>query len=327
VTLNEIEQDIYRRLNKNTTPDTATQTRIRAFVNQRHRELLTLPDCQQLRDDVTTFDTVASTYRYALPQAVARVHRMWIASTEFPLSEQSMTWYRRVATDPTTQTGDPEAFVTLGQTRVAKQPSDASAIYAKSTSAADTTQTIRIEGTINQSGGSNVWGYRQTGSATLTGTTAVQIGSISNWTEIDSVSLSAACAGTVSLYEDSGSGTELARITIGQTTPRYWTVYLWPTPSSALTVSMDYAREITDMSNSTDEPLLPVDFHRVLVYGACMDETLKTDDQRFSVFEREWNKGVNALLYWLHARSSWRPGSQSARAGSNLGAAYPSGRW
>lgn len=320
MTLNEIEQDIYRRLNKATTPDTATQTRIRAFVNQRHRELLTLPDCQQLRDDVTTFDTVANTYRYALPQAVARVHRMWIGATEFPLSEQSLTWYRTVATDPTVQTGDPEVFVTLGQTRVAVQPSNASAIYAKSTSAADTTQTLRIEGTITG-------GYRQSASVTLTGTTAVQIGSLSTWTEIDTVYLSAAGAGTITIHEDSGSGTELARISIGQTMPRYWTVYLWPTPSAARTVSIDYAREITDMSNSTDEPLLPVDFHRLLVYGACMDESLKLDDQRYGVFEREWQKGRDALMYWLHARSSWRPGDRGTRAGNNLGAAFPVGRW
>lgn len=319
MTLNELEQDVYRRLNKNTTADTATQTRIRAFLNQRHRELLTLPDCQQLRDDVTTFATVADQSRYALPQAVARIHRLWDADNERPLVEKTMGWYRSIAPDPSVQTGEPEVFCVLGQTRVAKQPSDASAVYVDSTSASDT-GTARIEGVVTG-------GYQQTGSVTMTGTTAVQIGSLSTWEQIDNFYLSTAAVGTVTLHEDASGGTELARIPIGKTMPRYWTIYLWPTPSSALTLTMDYAREILDMSNSTDEPLLPPDFHRLIVYGACMDECLKTDDSRYAAYEREWDKGVASLLYWLHARASFRPGASRTHEGSNLGAWYPAGRW
>lgn len=320
MTLNDLEQDVYRRLNKSTTPDTATQTRIRAFLNQRHREILSLPDCQQLRDAVTTFDTVAATPTYALPQAVARVHRMWDAANERPLEERTLAWYRTVAPDPSVQQGEPEAFCVHGLTRVAVQPSNASAIFAKSTSGSDTTQTIRIEGVITG-------GYRQTASATLTGATAVQLGSLATFTQIENVYLSAVGVGTITLHEDSGLGTELARIAIGQTMPKYWTVSLWPTPSSVVTLSMDYARELTDLANSTDEPLIPVDFHRLLVYGVCMDECLKTDDQRFAVFEREWTKAKDALLFWLHGRNSFRPGGSPEAFGSNLGSWYPAGRW
>lgn len=320
MTLNEIEQDIYRRLNKATSPDTATQTRIRAFVNQRHREILTLPDCQQLRDAETTFATVANQYLYALPQAVARVHRIWDSANEQPLVERPLAWYRSIAPDPTAQTGTPEAFCVQGMSRVAKQPVDASQLWVKSANASDTSQTLRIEGVITG-------GYRQTASVTMMGTTAVQVGSLGTWTQVENVYLSAAPAGAVTLHENSGTGTTLARIAIGATMPRYWTIYLWPTPSEVLTLTLDYAREITDMSQSTDEPLLPVDFHRLLIYGACLDELLKTDDPRYQYFENEWMKAKNALLYWLHARESYRPGNSVSRGGSNLGAYFPAGRW
>lgn len=320
MTLNELEQDVYRRTNKNTSSvDTATQTRIRAFLNQRHRELLTLPDCQQLRDIVLSFATVANQAQYVLPQALARVHRMWDAADEQTLSERPITWYRAVAPDPTVQTGDPEVFCVLGQTRVAKQPSDASAIFIDSTSASDT-GTARIEGVITG-------GYRQSASVTMTGTAAVQIGSLSSWIQIDNVYLSTAAVGTVTLHEDASGGTELANIPIGSTMPRYWSFYLWPTPSSVKTISVEGAREVSDMAQSTDEPLLPVDFHRLLVYGACADECLKLDDSRYQAFKGEWAQGVADLKYWLHARASYRPGAGVPSGGSNLGSYFPAGRW
>lgn len=319
MTLSDILADVARRLNKATTLDSATSTRLTAFVNQRHRELLTLPDCQQFRDDVISFATVANQSRYALPQAVARVHRMWHAGDERVLTEQSMGWYRAIAPDPSVQTGDPEVFCVQGMTRVAQQPADASQIWAKSTNASDTAIVLRIEGVITG-------GYQQIANVTLTGTTAIQIGTLATWEQVDSVYISTAAAGTVTLHEDSGTGTELARIAIGATMPHYWTIHLWPTPTDAQTLSLDYAREVRDMSQNTDEPLLPLDFHRMLVYGACMDECLKTDDPRYSIFEREWEKARMLLLNWIHARASFRPG-RLYDGGSNLGAAFPAGRW
>jgi len=325
MTLSEMAADVYRRLNKATSPDTATETRIRAFLNQRHREVLSIPDCQQLRDDVISFATVANQYIYGLPQAVSRVHRMWDAANERTLVERSMDWFRAMAPDPTAATGSPEVFVVSGQARVAVQPSaaatlaDASSLWIKSTSASDTA-VARIEGTI-------FGGYRQVANVTMTGTTAVQLGTLATWIAVTNVYLSSAAVGTVTLHEDSGGGAELARISIGATMPRYWQVYLWPTPAEAITLSLDYAREVSDMSQANDEPLIPVDFHRMLVYGACMDECLKLDDQRYSAFEREWEKTKAAMVYGLHARASWRPGARAVRGASNLGSAFPAGRW
>ena len=158
MTLNEIEQDIYRRLGKDTTPVTATQTRIRAFVNQRHRELLAMPDCQQLRDATLTFATVANQYFYALPQAIARIHRIVDTANERVLSEVDLSWYRDMAPDPTVRTGYPECFASLGQTRVAKQPTAATALSVKSDNAGDT-MVLRIEGIVTGGYAQIVYGF------------------------------------------------------------------------------------------------------------------------------------------------------------------------
>lgn len=319
MTLNELEQDCYRRLNKSTAPDTSTQARLRAFLNQRHRELLTLADAQQLRDGVTTFASVANQAYYGLPQAVARVNRLWQADNEVTLREETLDWYRTIAPDPTIETGDPEVFVVAGRSPVAAQPASANSVSVSSTAAGDTTQqvTLRVVTT---------GGYQETiGPTTLTGTTLAQIGSRTDIIGVEDVWLSAACAGRVTVT--GGGGETLAVFPIGATRVEYWGIYLWPTPASVLTYSLDYTRRIADMAVSTDVPLLPEDFHRLLVYGACADEALHMDDQRYQAFKGEWVAGVSDLKYWLHARPSYRPGVVQAGGGSNLGVWYPPGRW
>jgi hypothetical protein len=230
MTLDAIEQDVYRRLGKNTTPDTATQTRVRAFVNQRIRDLLTEPDCSELRNLTTTFDSVASTAVTDLAVAIERVNHITDTANEIPLTEKSLAWYRQVAPDPSVQEGTPEVFVSHGLVETS----------------------------------ADVWKFR---------------------------------------------------------------ISLWPTPSEALTYTVDYTAAFTDLASSGDVPPLPQDFHRLIVYGACMDECLKGDDGRYTVYRDEWKRGVDNLKYWLHARPSYRPGSDGRHRGSNLGSQFPSGRW
>lgn len=318
MTFDEILADVYRRLNKASTPDAQTAIRIKAFVNQRYRELLTLPDCAQFRDTTLTMATVADQSRYVFPQAVAQVHRMWSAATEDVLTEETMGWYRQMVPDPALQTGTPLVYCVEGIARVAVQPSAAGqTLFVKSTSASDV-NTCRVEFVTTA-------GVRQTASVTMTGVTAIQLGTLAA-VSVENFYLSAVAVGTVTLTTVSGAGTTLATIPIGATMPRYTAFYLWPTPSAIDTLSMDASLEITDLAQSTDEPRIPPDFHRLLIYGACVDECLKTQDPNAGTFKQEWAQGRDALLYWIHARQSYRPGSVVSR-GNNLGSAYPVGRW
>lgn len=315
MTRTDLLTKLARRLNKNTTLDSATQNRLLDHLNNRHREILSWPGMQILRQRRLTFASVANQSLYGLAN-VERVITIGETDNDRILMTRSFDEYRAVNPDPASTTGTPDYYVPLGYQQVALQPSNASEIFVKSSSAADTTQTCFVEGFITG-------GYPRTASVTLNGTTAVSLGAtITTWIGIDKFYLSATPAGAVTLHEDSGVGTELARIGIGQTWQQYLGFHLDPTPSSAITYTVDALMNVTDFAQANDQPLLPQTFHDMLVYGGEMDEFVKTDDPRYQAAERNWVRRGGDLK--LHvARLSTGMGMAEQR--SSLGSWYPSG--
>lgn len=314
MTFLEICQDVYRRTNKPTSPDPDTTTRIKAFVNQRHRTLLTTPGVDQFRDSTSTFSSVASTARVALPQALTRVKAIYETTNNRRLEEKSMDWLRTV--NPQQDSGTPTHYIPKGYEAVAKQPSNASAIYVVSSSTSDIAtahiQGIRTGGTLASS------------SVTMNGTTAVQVGSFSDWIEITKFYVTTAAVGSITLHEDSGVGTQLAQIPIGRLRPYYFVIQLWPTPATEITYSIDFTRELLDLVHDTDEPYLPTDYHDLLAIGARMDEYEKMDDARFGTAKREYKEKYDSFQFFIHGRPSERLIPRSTSAGhSNLGGSYP----
>jgi hypothetical protein len=310
--------ELARRLNKHTTLDTATQDRLLGFLNETHRELLSLPGLQRLRDDTITFASVASQARYALPW-VPKVNRLFETTNDRVLEPMSLATYRDLDPDASSTTGTPSHWVWIGQSPVAKQPANASSLFVKSTSAGDTTQTLYVEGEIDG-------GYPRSASVTLTGTTAVNVSSsISTWVRVTKCYLSAAGAGVITLHEDSGVGTELAQIAIGQTSQRYLLLNLYPTPSAVVTYSADVVLGVTDLAQNTDEPRLPLDFHDLLVAGAMVREYEKTEDGRLSVSMARYQDRKRDLLYWLHTTGLNDARSNAMVRTSRLGPWYPAG--
>lgn len=309
------------RLNK-TAPssmDALTQARLVGFLNQRQRRLLTLPGLKHLREATVTVASVADQPGYVLAN-IAKINRFYETTNDRVLYEMSQQDYRLIQPD-TTITGTPEAFIWMGRQEVAVQPSDASSLFVKSSSAADTTQTAYVEGVITG-------GYPVSASVTLTGVTAVNVASAtSTWERVDKCYLSAVAVGTVTLTEDSGAGTELARITIGQTTTDYTAFNLWNTPSSVITYYVDITRAVTDLAQSTDVPVLPEDFHDVLLLGCVMDEYQHLSDKRYPIAAMEYKARVGELQYWLAETATGQPGSLGRRWArpSQLGTWYPAG--
>jgi hypothetical protein len=319
VTFGEILSATYEDLNLNSSPAAAVVTRLKRYVNEGVRAILREPGLQRLADAdaAYTFASVASTTRYVLPEAVARIHSISERTNDHALEVMPLSVYRRIEPDPA-NTGTPSHYVPIGRVAVAAPPSDASNLFVDSTAAGDTTQTAYIEGLVTG-------GYRRTASVTLTGTTAVSISStISTWEVIEDFYLSAAAAGTVTLHEDASGGTELARITIGQTRPRYYGFHLWPTPGAAVTYYVDYRREVTDLVNSTDEPPLPTDFHPLLVMYARMREYEKTDDSRYEQARADFGLGLVRLKFSTQWVADELPVMGGTRLGrSRLGGMYP----
>lgn len=315
-----LKKRIARRLNKNdTTLDTLTNQRLADFLNEAHRALLSDVGIGQLRDDTITFATVNAQARYALPeQGVAKINRIWDTANDRRLFRATVAWLRDI--DPNPDTGAPTHWVPLSYTQVATQPVDASEVFVKSSAAGDTTQTCYVEGIITG-------GYRRTASVVLTGTTAVTLGAtITNFIQIDKCYLSAVAVGIVTLQEDSGAGAELARIAIGDTYAKYHTVLLYPTPTSALTLTCDITRGIGDMTNDTDEPLLPEDFHDLLLEMAELKELEKGGDplRHKLVSERTHDRTVS-LRAWLFLPAE-QDATDASNKGVNLSVSFPMGK-
>jgi len=156
----------------------------------------------------------------------------------------------------------------------------------------------------------------------MTGTTTVAIGTLTDIVEITKFYLSAAAVGTVTLTEDAVGGTALSRIPIGQTHARYMRIALWPAPSSALSLTLDYVRQIEDMAENTDEPLVPRDFHWVIEAGAKMLEYEKQDDRRYPAAKAEYERGIRDLKWFVTQQAD---GGGPVGGRSQLGAWYPAG--
>lgn len=316
MTRSDLLTALARRTNKNTTLDTVTQNRLVDFLNERQRRILSLPGTQHLRDVVLSFTSVSSQADYVFPN-LSKVRRVTDQTNDRVLFEMSEADWRVV--DPAQDTGTPQAFVWRGRRAVAKQPSAAAEVFVKSTASGDTTQTAYVEGMITG-------GYIRTASVTLTGTTAVTLASaITTWERIDKFYLSAAAAGTVTLHQTSGAGTELARITIGSTNTDYFCVSLWPTPdSSSYTYLVDAERQTPTLAQSTDVPVLPEDFHDLLLLGALQDEYQHMNDGRYAMAADEYRRREGQFRYWLAETASRRALPETAPP-SRLGSWYPAG--
>jgi hypothetical protein len=318
MTLSDLRLDFFRRFGYASSPATEITTRATAYFNEVQQEILSELGMGALLNGSITFASVASTPQYSIPQAVARVKTIYEATNDRRLEMRSLDWYRSIFPDVAAQTGIPEVFVDLGFLGVAKQPTDASQLLVDSTSASDT-NTAYIEGYRTD-------GYYTSASVTMTGTTAVNLGT----TDIVFVTkfyLSAAAVGTVTLHEDASGGTELARIPIGQTFARYRRIALVPTPASAVTYTIDFEWDPQNMSNSNDEPLLPPRFHRLIGIGARLKEYEKKDDARYGETKAEFEAQKRKLKFFVFSQAAAGANLRGHlhRGYSTLGGQFPAG--
>lgn len=325
MTFTEILAAVYDETGYQSSPASSIVTRVKRFVNEGIRAIVSEPGLSRLldSDSPATFASVASTARYVLPESVNRILAVSERTNDLALRVMSLDAYRHLDPDAASTTGTPSHIVPIGRVAVATQPSDASEIFVDSTSASDT-GTAYIEGAVTG-------GYVRTASVTMTGTTAVSLSaSITDFIEITDFYLSANAVGTVTLHEDASGGTELARITIGQKRPRYYGFYLWPTPAAAVTYYVDYRRELSELVQDTDEPPFGTDAHPALVAYAVMREREQKDDlQRYVIAKSRYDKAVARLKYATQTIGGEIPVSgRVPRAGrSRLGAYYPADTW
>jgi hypothetical protein len=314
MTLYDMRLSLCRKLGYSESPAQEVSNRLDGFLNEIHQRVLGLPGMAYVRQASATLTTVASTAQYSLPPDVARVVGIRDATNDGVLRGQSFEWYQQNEPDPTSNTGIPEVWVPIGQVAYSSQPSSATALYVVGGST--DICTCYVQGTIT--GGTPI-----TASVTLTGATAVQVGSWVNFVSITKFAISDHASRTgVTLREGSGVGTVLSTIGQGRTSARYLRIALWPTPSSALSLTLDYLRHIEDLTETNDEPLIPPDFHWVIEAGARMLEYEKQDDRRYPTARAEYEKGLRDLKWFMVQQADGRDASGGR---SQLGPWYPAG--
>jgi hypothetical protein len=263
MTFLELLQDCYDRTGHGQTPPAEVSRRFKRFVNRWNRKILTTTGMEPLRRTILTQASVADQAVYGI--ALQSIRYMTEADTERRLREQTLGWYRENFPDPANVSGTPLYYVPMGFGRIHTRPTAASELFVKSTAAGDTqiayVDVIRTDG------------YRRLLQVALTGVTAVSLGvAITDVIDVVDFYLATAAAGTVTLTMTSGLGTELSRIPIGATFSRFYRYALVPTPSSAITYTIDGMAALSDLVNDTDEPFPNPDFHDLLVDGAVHDE-------------------------------------------------------
>lgn len=122
----------------------------------------------------------------------------------------------------------------------------------------------------------------------------------------------------------SNQGTPTHFVNAGYNSSRQPQIYLWQTPSDAITYTCDVLNAITDLSLDADLPLLPEDFHDVLVLAGLIEEYRRLDDPRLVAVQADLKQRESDLAYWLAETAS---GSTNFTEDppSRLGSWFPAG--
>lgn len=322
VNLTSMLARMYRKLRYTSAPPAAITTRLTDTLNEAHREILSLPGMAHLRDDVLPVTALANVARTGLPVTVARIYAITDRTNNHRLVQVPLSELRSDDPAQAFTGGYPMRYALIGNQAVVRQPAT-TGLWVVSSSASDTTQKAYVESVITG-------GYPQTyvsGGTAINGTTRVQIGTLTSHIEVTRFYIDLATAvGFISLYDAAVAGNELARLPVGQTFSRYQAVEWWPIQTADVTEYADYQRVVFDFVNGTDEPLLPVDFHGLVVSRALMDEYELTDDTRWAIEQAKYTKGVKDLQSWVLTNPDRIASLRYTPARwSQLGAMYPAG--
>ena len=304
MTLSLLLADCYRRLSYSATPATEVTTRLTAFLNETQDEILSRPGMSQLLRNVTTFPSVANQAEYALMQPLNRVLQMRDLTNMLRLNEVSASFYRSILPDPSRQTGTSYAYALLGLEAVM----------------VDTTvSTLGVVSTDNTAGEQAALAYVELlmsdgtiykTSRTVAGTSGGLFTLPSGLTvnKVLDFYVNTAAVGTISLSEALTAGPTphlpagaiFAYISQGNFRAYYQKIALIPTPSSVITYTVDCELQNQPMVNTTDSPVLPQMFHRILPIGARKKEyEFKGDSERRDMASAEWEREVGFVNDFL----------------------------
>lgn len=72
----------------------------------------------------------------------------------------------------------------------------------------------------------------------------------------------------LNLPDPTATGTPLCYSMVGLDTSKYWQISVYPIPTAITNLQLKYYQRITELSASTDTPLVPDKWHEAIVFGA-----------------------------------------------------------
>lgn len=290
------------------------------WVNSVYKETMAEKGFGRLKKAVLTFSSVANDPFAVLPHIVGRINHLVDRTNGLELWPAEIADIRREDPNNTGVGTYATNYVPLNYgAAAARDPSNASELFVKSTSAHDGTGQVAYLEAIRTGG------YRRRLSITMNGTTAVSFdATVTDLTNVLKFYVASPAVGDITLHEDSGVGTELARIPAGRTYARYSRILLWPTPSSVVTYHADVELAIYPLELDSDEPVFHEDFDFLLPCGAAMREFQKLG--KVSQYDRErtrWRNGYANLKVRLAQDAALT--IERGRRFSHLGPYFPIG--
>jgi hypothetical protein len=206
-------------------------------------------------------------------------------------------------------TGVPSHYRMWGEDMVREQLLEASVIRVDSTSASDTTQTIRVHG-------HDANGLPTYEDISLNGTTAAS-GSVS-FASVERVSRSASTAGAITIDANSGN-TLVAYLPIGDYTAgiQYKKVRLYPLPNTVFPMHVWYYKDPFRLVDDDDIHELGQEFDEALILRATAMIMAKQDQQQAEAAFALYRDEVRNLKKTNVDKIDWFPALQ--RAGRSTG--------
>jgi len=208
----------------------------------------------------TSFDTVSGTGDYLLAREIDRIALVRQTTSPIKLTQIPDERFFELVPDPT-DTGNPRLYRLWENEGVATRlaVADTIDIVSSSTSdAGDSNLAITVEGYVG-----GIW-TKET--YALNGTTAVSGTNTFDAREIY-VSKQKDTTGTITVTENSGS-TTLVTLGPDERVARFKVMTLYPEPSSAISIYLEYYTRIPELENESDVPIFDEKWHYLLRMGA-----------------------------------------------------------
>jgi hypothetical protein len=305
-------------------------TRFKRWANEGVRDLLGRPRLYPLRHGTHTFTSVPGEPIYGVGESFDVIDTIVQQTNDLRLRAMTRDWYRSIDPGERSQ-GTAYAWIEVGYAPVHHHPLG-NPVYAWSSSAADTTQTVYMRA--NTTDGTE----HPEVTGTLNGNTLVKIGPYDIYNVIRTLSISAPAQGLVVLFDrlnptPTNLVGALGGILAGTTGTQYHQIRLWPTPSAAEPYLVDGQLKVLRLVNPTDVPvLIPALYHSAIVDYINTQAYAKNGDfDRAAAARSNYERRISELCNKVEYSADYRPikgalGPDALRW-NNLGPWFPADGW